>query len=916
MRTSAKILICALSLFGIAVGFQNCGEGFKESASISSMLANSPAIQFFTATPGIIIQGNSTTLEWDIRDAQSITLNPGNIDVTNMTTYPVNPAATTVYTITASNNAGSATGNFTVTVNPPPPVITAFAAASPTIISGQSVALNWTVTGATALKIDPGNITVTGMNTTMVMPTATTIYTLTASNVSGSVTQTVTVTVNPPAPVISSFASSAATIISGQSATLSWTTTGATSLRLDPGNLDVTGTTSQMVTPTANTTYTLTATNVTGSVMQTVAITVNPMAPAINSFTATPSTIISGQTTTLNFNAVRATTLVINPGNINVAGQTSISVSPTANTTYTLTATNVTGTVSSTVNVTVNPPLPVISSFAASAATITSGQSTTLSWASTGATSLMITPGNLNVTGLTSTTLSPTTTTMYTLTATNTSGSVTRTLTVTVNAAPPLAPTVATFTSSATTITAGQTATLSWSTTNATTLTLNPGNINVTGTTSRMVTPTATTTYTLVATNVTGTANGAITITVNPPAPTIATFSTSATTIISGQSATLSWSTTNATSLRLDPGNIDVSGTTTRVVSPTASTTYTLTATNMTGSVNRTVAITVNPPLPTITSLTATPATITSGQSSTLAWSTSGATSLRLDPGNIDVSAMTSRAVTPTTTTVYTLTATNASGSVTSTVTVNVGANLPTITSFTTTTPTITAGQSASLTWAATGATTLTITPGNINVTGLTTTVVSPATTTTYTLTATNTAGSVTRTQTITVNAAVPAPTISSFLASPASITAGMTSSLSWSVAGATSLVLTPGNTNVMNMTSTTVSPTATTTYTLTASNSTGTVTRTVTVTVTVDPVWVINPAPVFTFGSGASFDLKVSFVASGFVLATGGVFSVDPSGAPLPSGMSLDAATGILTVGTAAVGDTNGVVFAYTTPQ
>lgn len=77
---------------------------------------------------------------------------------------------------------------------------------------------------------------------------------------------------------------------------------------------------------------------------------------------------------------------------------------------------------------------------------------------------------------------------------------------------------------------------------------------------------------------------------------------------------------------------------------------------------------------PVIASFIATPSTIASGASSTLSWSVTGATTLRLDPGAIDVSSLTQRVVGPlTASTTYTLTATNATGSVTANATVTVG---------------------------------------------------------------------------------------------------------------------------------------------------------------------------------------------------------------------------------------------------
>jgi hypothetical protein len=76
-------------------------------------------------------------------------------------------------------------------------------------------------------------------------------------------------------PVISSFLVSPTAITYGQSATLSWTSSGATSLSVSQGVNTVTGTTSKVVTPGVTTTYTLTATNSVGSQTAGVTLTVN-----------------------------------------------------------------------------------------------------------------------------------------------------------------------------------------------------------------------------------------------------------------------------------------------------------------------------------------------------------------------------------------------------------------------------------------------------------------------------------------------------------------------------------------------------------------------------------------------------------------------------------------------------------------
>ncbi len=143
---------------------------------------------------------------------------------------------------------------------------------------------------------------------------------------------------------------------------------------------------------------------------------------------------------------------------------------------------------------------PVISSFAASPASIAPGASTTLTWSVSGATSLSLDHGIGTVTGATSAPASPSATTTYTLTATNASGSVTATTQVTVATPKPL---ISSFTATPTSITSGAASSLQWSVSGATSLSLDQGIGTVTGT-SRSVSPTVTTTYTLTATNAAG----------------------------------------------------------------------------------------------------------------------------------------------------------------------------------------------------------------------------------------------------------------------------------------------------------------------------------------------------------------------------------------------------------------------------
>lgn len=73
---------------------------------------------------------------------------------------------------------------------------------------------------------------------------------------------------------------------------------------------------------------------------------------------------------------------------------------------------------------------------------------------------------------------------------------------------------------------------------------------------------------------------------------------------------------------------------------------------------------------------------------------------------------------------------------------------------------------------------------------------------------------------------------------------------------------------------------------------------------------WSISPINL-TAGSNGTVDLKLTLPAG---VIGGGVFSVDATGAALPAGMTLSA-NGILSVGSASVATTAGVIFSYNEP-
>ena len=404
-----------------------------------------------------------------------------------------------------------------------------------------------------------------------------------------------------------------------------------------------------------------------------------------------------------------------------------------------------------------------------------------------------------------------------------------------------------TLTAAPTSITTGNSSVIKWTSSNAVSGTIDQGigAITLTNTAGRSVTPASTKTYTMTVTNsagATATCAAAVTVTTVVPAPTC-TLTATPTSIVSGNSSQLKWTSTNAVSGTIDQGVGTVNPTNTagvRSVSPTASKTYTLTVLNSAGASATciaTVSVRTVVPAPTCT-LTATPTSITTGNSSTIKWTTTNAVSGTIDQGigAIVLTNTAGRSVTPASTKTYTMTVTNSAGA-TATCAASVSVTTPTPDApvcdyFRANPVTINRGDSATLTWATTRATSVSINNGvgSVAVDGSYT--VSPLENTTYTLIANGAGG--------TTNCAVPVTVVQPhnnltcsqnvrFYADDNSITEGDRTTLHWDTTDVTSVSITDlGSVSVDGSQS--VSPSSDRTYNLTASNGSDTVTCPVTI--------------------------------------------------------------------------------------
>lgn len=105
----------------------------------------------------------------------------------------------------------------------------------------------------------------------------------------GYLDQTINLNGGTAAPTITSFKASPNAVTAGQGTTLSWTTSGASSLTIDNGVGTVTTLTSIAVTPAQTTTYHLTASNSAGTVSAAVTVTVNAPTPGTSTYTIWPN---------------------------------------------------------------------------------------------------------------------------------------------------------------------------------------------------------------------------------------------------------------------------------------------------------------------------------------------------------------------------------------------------------------------------------------------------------------------------------------------------------------------------------------------------------------------------------------------------------------------------------------------------
>jgi uncharacterized cupredoxin-like copper-binding protein len=513
----------------------NIGEGVLPGGGLLGTTAL-PTFKF-NRSPTPMVAGQTTTFVWSTTNATSVNFNctstgtgyasNGNTPVSGVDYSPASAAwvgypSTCIWT--ATGPGGSTTVNEVLNTVSPLPTITFTRTPSP-MVAGQTTTFTWKTTNATSVNFNctstvtgyagSGNPPLNGVDTTPASAAwvgypSNCIWKVTGPGGTRTVTEVLTTV--PPRPTLT-LKRTPATMVAGQTTTVTWTTTNATSLNFKctstgtgyagSGNPPVNGvdyTPASAAWVGYPSTCLWTATGLGGTRTLTEVLTTIAPAPLPTfTFTRSPSPMVAGQTTTFTWSTTNATSLSFSctstgtgyagSGNppVNGVDYTPASaawVGYPSTCIWKATGPGGTRTVTEVIT-TVAPPPPPTFSLTRTPSPMVAGQVTTVVWNSTNATNLSFSctssgtgyagSGNPPVSGVDYTPADAAWVgypSNCTWTATGPGGSYTTYETLNTVAPPPPPPTISLYRNPSPMV-AGQPMNVGWSTTNATSLTHN-----------------------------------------------------------------------------------------------------------------------------------------------------------------------------------------------------------------------------------------------------------------------------------------------------------------------------------------------------------------------------------------------------------------------------------------------------------
>ncbi len=201
-QSGSGIMGSGFTLGSIAPGFAHQGSVVVSLKVSSTAVHSNCTINSFTASPNGINQGDSSNLSWSTSNCNTASITSlGSVNVND--SRNVSPSSTTTYILNASDSSiGSVvTRSVIVTVNNYQPsncTISNFYASPTTINSGNSSTLYWNTNNCSSVTISNlgYNVPTSSYNGQTIYPQNTTTYTLNAYDNNGNLDSTMQTTVN------------------------------------------------------------------------------------------------------------------------------------------------------------------------------------------------------------------------------------------------------------------------------------------------------------------------------------------------------------------------------------------------------------------------------------------------------------------------------------------------------------------------------------------------------------------------------------------------------------------------------------------------------------------------------------------------------------------------------------------------
>ncbi len=298
-----------------------------------------PTIQSFESDKVQRDDVSPVTLSWHVINAEKLILNPGNIDVTNLSSFDVFPIKITTYSLEAYSFFGvKSKSEISIKVSQEAPKVKLFKASTTYRMDKTPVELSWDVEGAEEVILRPEGRTLSSRGSLFVDPRKNTNYTLVSTSMFGVETQKeVSIEVSNEPPAIKFLKADKKIREDITPVILTWQVGGAEKLTLQPGNIDVTHLHSYEVTPLKNTTYVLEVTSYFNvNERSEIQVKVSDKPAEIDFFNTSARMRTDKTPVQLSWNVSGAEDVVLEPFGISVPSSGDYEVAPLKDTIYTL----------------------------------------------------------------------------------------------------------------------------------------------------------------------------------------------------------------------------------------------------------------------------------------------------------------------------------------------------------------------------------------------------------------------------------------------------------------------------------------------------------------------------------------------------------------------------------------------------